>query len=60
MLHYALLQTIEDGKVMWKKIIQKWISDTSKTYQIETKRLWKLVMDKAPTDITKELAKADL
>ena len=60
MLHYALLQTIENGKVMWKKIIQKWISDTSKTYQIETKRLWKLVMDKAPTDITKELAKADL
>ena len=60
MLHYALLQTIENGKVMWKKLIQKWISDTSKTYQIETKRLWKLVMDKAPTDITKELAKADL
>ena len=60
MLHCALLQTIENGKVMWKKIIQKWISDTSKTYQIETKRLWKLVMDKAPTDITKELAKADL
>ena len=45
---------------MWSKIIQKWISDTSKTYQNETERLWELVMNKAPTDITKELAKADL
>ena len=56
----TFLESIDNGKILWIRIIHKRISDSKKCYQNEPRRLWKFIMDKAPTKIIKELAKADL
>ena len=67
LVNKTLQWTIDNGKIIWVRIIQrwisdsiiqKWISDARKHYQNETKSLWKFVMEKAPTKVIQQLAKA--
>ena len=47
--------SIEDGKILWIRIIQKQISKIQSKYQ-KLNRSWKIVIDKAPAKVIKELA----
>ena len=47
--------SIEDGKILWIRIIQKQISKIQSKYQ-KLNRSWKVIIDKAPSKVIKELA----
>ena len=47
--------SIEDGKILWIRIIQKQISRIQSKYQ-KLNRAWKMIIDRAPSKVTKELA----
>ena len=47
--------SIEDGKILWIRIIQKQISRIQSKYQ-KLNRAWKIIIDKAPSKVIKELA----
>ena len=47
--------SIENGKILWIRIIQKQISRIQSKYQ-KLNRAWKIIIDKAPSKVIKELA----
>lgn len=47
--------SIEDGKILWIRIIQKQLSSIQSKYQ-KVNKSWKIIIDMAPSKVIKELA----